>query len=157
MARYVFRALIGVCAVASLGAAAVPASSAPEAAHTHGHGGRTVLLDCFQRPQVRPEAYMLACGDGNSRLVSLKWSRWGADGARGSGVNVANDCVPYCAAGTFHSYPVRVRLDGARPWAQHSGVRRYTQLTLTFTGDRPDKAPRSVTYPLGPLNQPAAA
>ncbi|MEX3101552.1 MULTISPECIES: hypothetical protein [unclassified Streptomyces] len=134
MPRYLKRTALALCAVASLAAAGT----------TTPHPPRTVLLDCAGHPQTRPTDYILACGDGNSRLTGLHWSRWTPAEAEGHGVNVVNDCVPYCAAGTFHGYPVRVRLD-----APSAGqVRHYTRVTLTFTADRPDLAPRTVSYPL---------
>ncbi|MET8979526.1 hypothetical protein ABZX85_28385 [Streptomyces sp. NPDC004539] len=138
MPRYVTRtALLAVCAAASLAAASATT------AHPHP---RTALLDCAGRPQIRPADYILACGDGNSRLTSMHWSRWTSQEADGQGVNVVNDCVPYCAAGTFHGYPVRARLHA--PKGGH-----YTEVTLTFTASRPEKAPMTVTYQLtqGPI------
>ncbi|MHC5902988.1 hypothetical protein ACVNF4_03595 [Streptomyces sp. S6] len=127
MPRYLTRTALTLCAVATL--------SAPT---PHP---RTTLVDCAGHPQTRPTDYTLACGDGNSRLTSLHWSSWTSREAEGRGVNVVNDCVPYCAAGKFHAYPVRVRLHAVR--AGH-----YTEVTLTFTAGRPDKAPPAVTYPL---------
>ncbi|MFM9443252.1 hypothetical protein [Streptomyces acidiscabies] len=131
MPRYMKRTALALCAVASLAAAGT----------TTTHPSRTVLLDCAGQPRTRPADYVLACGDGNSRLTALHWSRWTSGEAEGRGLNAVNDCVPYCAAGTFHSYPVRVRLHAAR--AGH-----YTKVTLTFTAGGPAKAPPTVTYPL---------
>lgn len=134
MARYVKRTALALCAVASLASAGTSTA----------HGSRTVLLDCAGEARTRPADYVLACGDGNSRLTSLRWERWASGEAEGRGVNVVNDCVPYCAAGTFHGYPVTVRLD-----APSGGeVRHYTRVTLTFTAARPDLAPRTVSYRL---------
>lgn len=130
MPRYMTRTALALCAVASLAAAST----------TTPHP-RTTLLDCADRPHIRPTDYILACGDGNSRLTSLHWSHWTSQEAEGQGVNVVNDCVPYCAAGTFHGYAVRVRLH--EPRAGH-----YTRVTLTFTAGRPEKAPQTITYPL---------
>ncbi|KND28943.1 hypothetical protein [Streptomyces acidiscabies] len=135
MPRYMKRTALALCAMASLAAAGTA---------TPHHHSRTVLLDCAGHPQTRPADYILACGDGNSRLTSLHWSRWTSAEAEAEGLNAVNDCVPYCAAGKFHSYPVRVRLD-----APSTGkVRHYTRVTLTFTADRPDKAPQTATYRL---------
>ncbi|QNP68408.1 hypothetical protein IAG44_02250 [Streptomyces roseirectus] len=130
MPRYMTRTALAVCAVASLAAAGT----------TTPHPG-TALPDCAGRALTRPADYVLACGDGNSRLTSLRWTRWDSSEARGHGVNVVNDCVPYCAAGTFRAYPVTVRLHA--PKARH-----YTEVTLTFTAGAPDRTPRTVTYPL---------
>ncbi|MFD0395698.1 hypothetical protein ACFQ3Z_41165 [Streptomyces nogalater] len=84
----------------------------------------------------------------NSRLTGLRWSEWGPGEATAVGVNVVNDCEPYCAAGTFHSYPVTVRLDGAKPWKDRPGVDHYTRISLTYPGDRPEGYQQVMSYPL---------
>ncbi|MFF3849020.1 hypothetical protein [Streptomyces sp. NPDC002328] len=130
---------------ATLGtASAAPAASPPAARQT----AVPVLVDCLWDPQVRPADFILACGDGNSRLLSLKWSHWDADSARATGINAVNDCKPYCAAGTFRSYRVIVRLDEPKPWEKRADVERYGRITLEYTGDRPEQFERVVTYPL---------
>ncbi|MFD5407533.1 hypothetical protein [Streptomyces griseorubiginosus] len=107
-----------------------------------------VLVDCLWHPQVRPTNFMLACGDGNSRLASLHWTRWDAGGARAKGVNWVNDCKPYCAAGHFHAYPVTVRLDRTRPWKKQPQVSHYSRITLTYPAARPEQFGPTVSYPL---------
>jgi hypothetical protein len=44
-----------------------------------------VLVDCLWHPEVRPTDFMLACGDGNSRLTSLRWTDWNANSATATG------------------------------------------------------------------------
>jgi len=39
---------------------------------------------------------------------------WSSTAAFGTGVEEANDCNPYCAAGTFIPWPVTVSLNGPR-------------------------------------------
>ncbi|MFJ2813404.1 hypothetical protein [Streptomyces sp. NPDC087294] len=137
-----------LCCAASLAAATAPASAdTPTPPTSTRQAADPVLVDCLWHPEVRPTATILACGDGNSRLESMHWTRWGPSGARGEGVNVVNDCKPYCAAGTFHSYPVVVRLGNAQPWTKHPQVEHFTQLTLTYPGDRPEVG-QSVMLPL---------
>jgi hypothetical protein len=132
-------------------ASAAPATSPPgrqaEQAVARQTAG-TVLVDCFWHPQVRPDAFVLACGDGNSRLVSLKWEQWGTDSARATAVNMVNDCKPYCAAGTFRSYPVVVRLDEPRSWKKDPQVQRYGRISLEYTAERPEQFAKVVSYPL---------
>ncbi|MDT9701840.1 hypothetical protein [Streptomyces sp. P17] len=143
---------LSLFAVAALAAAGTPpaASSAPApAAQTAQQGvGLPVLVDCLWHPQVRPSEFMLACGDGNSRLASLDWSRWGTDSARAEGVNWVNDCKPYCAAGRFHAYPVTVRLDHPKPWKKRPQVSHYTRITLVYTDSRPERFSQTQSYPL---------
>ncbi|MEV6123345.1 MULTISPECIES: hypothetical protein [unclassified Streptomyces] len=143
------RAVVTLCAAATLAVPLGTASAAPSPDRTTTRrGGDPVLVDCASRPEVGPASFILACGDGNSRLASMSWVRWDARAAAGRGVNVVNDCVPYCAAGTFHSYPVRVRLDQPRPWEKDPGQEHYTRITLVYTDGAPDGAPRVVTLPL---------
>ncbi|GGW43462.1 hypothetical protein GCM10010350_29170 [Streptomyces galilaeus] len=97
---------------------------------------------------MRPAAFILACGDGNSRLASLKWDHWNATSAKATGVNVVNDCEPYCAAGTFHAYPVVVRLDKAQPWKKDPGTQRYDRIVLEYPAQRPEQFAKVMTYPL---------
>jgi hypothetical protein len=88
-----------LCAALGLTAAVGTASAAPAASPpTARPGASPVLVDCLWHPKVRPTAFILACGDGNSRLASLKWDHWNARSAKATGVNVVNDCKPYCAA-----------------------------------------------------------
>jgi len=150
MGRNPMRAAVTLCAAAALALPLGAASAAPPAEQPAKRQVQDpVLVDCSMRGDVRPAAFVLACGDGNSRLASLHWTRWDASAALGTGSNAVNDCKPYCAAGTFRSYPVTVRLDRPEARADGSGEQHYTRLTLTYTDGRPDGAPRVVTYPLG--------
>ncbi|MET7477268.1 hypothetical protein ABZT17_23285 [Streptomyces sp. NPDC005648] len=153
MRGYALTSAVALCFAASLtAAAAAPPSSARVATDTAAQAVRTVpapvLVDCLWHPRVRPADFVLACGDGNSRLASLRWTRWGQESARAEGVNWVNDCKPYCAAGRFHEYAVVVRLDHVRPWKKHPQVLHYDRMTLVYPGNRPDSFPRTVVYPL---------
>jgi hypothetical protein len=106
-----------------------------------------IVLDCFGQPQVRPSNYLIACGDGNNGLVSLRWTQWGPTSAVARGLDLVNDCQPYCAEGRFHSYPVTVRLDRVKPWQGHP-KQQYTELHLSYTANTPPHTPRQVTYPI---------
>ncbi|MFE9453724.1 hypothetical protein [Streptomyces sp. NPDC006739] len=125
-------------------ASAAPPTTPP----TRAAALQPVLVDCLWHRNVRPADFILACGDGNSRLTALHWSQWGPSGAKAVGVNVVNDCDPYCAAGRFHPYPVTVRLDRPQPWKKDPGVRHFTRMTLTYSGARPDGYHQVETYPL---------
>ncbi|WP_370745830.1 hypothetical protein [Streptomyces sp. LUP30] len=152
--RHTTRTAVTICAALGLtatvgSAAAAPASSPPAAHPAVARQIRPpVLVDCFGHARVRPSRFILACGDGNSRLVSMHWYSWGARSARGAGVNVVNDCVPYCAAGRFHRYPVVVKLDRPQPWKKRPQVQHYSRITLFYPKDRPAHVGRVVTYPL---------
>ncbi|MFE6364264.1 hypothetical protein ACFVP3_30250 [Streptomyces sp. NPDC057806] len=133
-------------------AAGVPAASqaAPEPSSRSAQqpADRPVLVDCSWRAEVRPSDFILACGDGNSRLASLRWSRWDAGAAQAKGVNWVNDCKPYCAAGRFQVYPVTVRLDRAEPWKKRPELSHYSRITLVYTDSRPERVAQTVSYPL---------
>jgi hypothetical protein len=143
------------CTAVILGAGLLLAGSMSTASATRpasepagSRASAPVLVDCLRQGQVRPADYILACGDGNSRLDGLHWSHWNATSATASGVNSVNDCDPYCAAGTFHSYEVTVRLDRPRAWPKNPGLEHFTRLQLTFPDARPEGYARVVTYPL---------
>ncbi|MFI2436735.1 hypothetical protein [Streptomyces sp. NPDC018693] len=156
MRRHTTTSAVTLCAalglLASLGAAtaspAVPPSTAAAAGVTARSTEEPVLVDCFWHRQVRPVEFILACGDGNSRLASLKWKQWDGKAAVATGVNWLNDCDPYCAAGTFHAYPVVVRLDRPQAWKKHPDEQRFGRISLTYTDERPERLARTVTYPL---------
>jgi hypothetical protein len=128
------------------------ATAAPPAAAPTGHQERQsvtpVLVDCFWNSRVRPGDFILACGDGNSRLSALRWSQWGQNLAAADGVSLVNDCKPYCAAGKFHEYPVSVRLDRPEQWQKHPQLNHFTRIVLTYTGARPAGYERVVTLSL---------
>ncbi|MFF5703730.1 hypothetical protein ACFY7H_14655 [Streptomyces sp. NPDC012794] len=133
-----------LCSLAALAAAAVPAS----AARTRAAPDPVVVVDCFERPQVRPEEYLLACGDGNNRLVGLRWESWGPSAATATGTDMVNDCRPYCAAGRFRPYPVKVTLSHPQAWPDRPDVRRFTMIRLIYTDTAPHPVPKDVTYKL---------
>ena len=69
------------------------------------------LLTCDNTAVLRPRRYVFACGDGNAYVKDVRWTAWTGSAALATATWVQNDCTPYCAAGHFHSYPVRLRFD----------------------------------------------
>ena len=129
--RLVPAAAAGIC-VAALGLGLNGAASASSAGRL---SVRTVVLNCLGHPQVRPGRFTLACADANDYLTGLAWKSWGPGLASATGVQAVNDCVPYCAAGHFHRYPVDVVL--WHPAAAGPGRQRYTSITLLYPGAHP--------------------
>jgi hypothetical protein len=129
--RLVPAAAAGIC-VAALGLGLNGAASASPAGR---FSVRTVVLNCLGHPQVRPGRFTLACADANDYLTGLAWKNWGPGLASATGVQAVNDCVPYCAAGHFHRYPVDVVL--WHPAAAGPGSQRYTSITLLYPGAHP--------------------
>ncbi|WP_405786753.1 hypothetical protein OG753_01410 [Streptomyces sp. NBC_00029] len=134
-----------LCAAAALVTAVVPASAQTRTAPDRAPAP-VVVVDCFSEAQVKPEEYLLACGDGNNRLVDLRWDTWGAQDATATGTDMVNDCTPYCAAGRFRPYPVKVTLSSPEPWPDHPGVQRFTMMRLLYTDTAPSPVPKDVTY-----------
>jgi hypothetical protein len=87
---------------------------------------------------VRPGRFTLACADGNDYLTGLSWTSWTPRLASGYGTQVLNDCLPYCAAGHFHGYPVLAMLWGSAARPGNPGTLRYTKITLIYTEGRPE-------------------
>jgi hypothetical protein len=74
-------------------------------------GRRTtyVTFNCL-RVRTEPSSIMFACGDGNSYVDHLTWTRWHRWEASGFGLFHQNDCRPNCAEGTFHTVWGRIWL-----------------------------------------------
>jgi hypothetical protein len=112
--------------------------------------GTPVVADCAGRPQAHPATIMLACDDGNAYLSGLHWTTWQSTAAA-AGLWRINDCVPDCAAGTFHTFPATVKLWQPELLPGHAGLRFYSKITISLphghcygTGGRHDCYP--VTY-----------
>jgi hypothetical protein len=151
--------LCGVVAIAT--AACATSASATAAGRSQPTAAATaatsvpVVVNCAMKTQTRPRQYVLACADGNAYLGGMHWAAWGSSSAFAEGVSTFNDCVPYCAAGHFHSFPALVALWRAEPRPGHAGERYFTRLTVIYTGNRSYRAggkryqlPQTATYPL---------
>lgn len=100
----------------------------------------------YRPPQVRPRKILLACADGSAWYRHLRWDSWGRSTATGHGILWANDCKPYCAKGTFHSYPLRLTL--GHVWRTH-GHRVFHRSAYVFTASKkPGWLPRHGHLPL---------
>ncbi|MFD3698323.1 hypothetical protein ACFWUZ_19595 [Streptomyces sp. NPDC058646] len=137
-----------LCTAAALAVAVVPASADAARTASVRAPDPVVVVDCASEPQVRPEEYLLACGDGNNRLVELRWDTWGPGSATATGTDMVNDCRPYCAAGRFRPYPVTVTLGDPEAWPGHPDVQRFTTIRLIYTDTAPAPVPKDVTYKL---------
>ena len=119
-------------------------SSAAAAATTHpavtvkqaatARTPRYVVLDCNFKPVVAPPAFIITCADAGIGVRDLHWTSWTPKLASGSGTFWENDCTPYCAAGHFRYYPSLEVLWGSATVKGHPADRRYTELTVIFTG-----------------------
>ena len=90
---------------------------------------------------VRPKQ-ILYTGDGSGFLAGpgkagrrpkpgrLTWSSWTSGAAQGSGDDWINNCVPFCAAGTFSQHAVAVTLFRPRKML---GLLVFTRMRLHYT------------------------
>ena len=126
-------AMSGGAAASTRDAAASSASSALTASAT---APKFVLLGCNGNAEVAPSG-ISNCGDGAVGLTALHWTSWTSHLASGYGTYFLNDCTPTCVGGHFHSYPALVTLWGSAAVKGHPTERKYTRMTLIFTGTRP--------------------
>lgn len=138
-------ALVAAVAAATAVTAASAAGALPLApvdlGATHAYNGL----------QARPKR-IIYTGDGTGFLggryadrasSSLHWTRWTSHVAKGSGYDQLNDCKPYCAAGKFHAYKVRIEL--WRPRTLKNTL-LFTRLTIWYQGRRPSGQPWHYTF-----------
>lgn len=103
------------------------------AALTGSHRSLPAFAGCLPTaPQVRPSAFLVNCADGTLFLAGLRWSTWGRDEARATGVARRNACVPDCRTGRLTSRRIAVRLYRARTCS--NGRREFTRFTFTYLG-----------------------
>jgi len=157
--RHRIKILFGLGALAltaSAASVAVLASAAPAQARAAAPRG-DVIVNCAGRAQVRPSTYVLTCADGNDYLAGLRWVSWAGGAAFARGTEHVNDCIPNCAQGPFHAYPVLVTTWRAESRPGHAGQRYFSRLTEIYTGRRPTYYrsggrkyhPQTVTWQLG--------
>lgn len=122
-------------AVASV--AAVPASGlARPGAQARAAATNVYLTGDCRHPQSTPSTVILACGDANTFVRSLRWTHWNTSLAVGRGTLSVNSCVPNCAAGHFQSYPAVLQVSRAIACGASHSV-QYTRATLFLNGRRP--------------------
>lgn len=101
--------------------------------------------------QVEPNTITYT-GDGTGLLggssarderSGIHWTRWGKSRAFGTGFNQLNDCNPFCAAGHFHGYPVRIEMWQPRTLG---GILVFTRLTIFYVRRRPPEASAYYTF-----------
>jgi hypothetical protein len=132
----------GAVALATAGFVAVAAAVALAKVQLPAYDGPIVA---GKNPQVRPGT-IIYTGDGSGVLAGrgtrsrhpkfgrLHWTSWNATEARAFGADWVNNCVPFCAAGTFTPYPVNIRAFRPRVVEHH---RIFTRMQVTYTGKRP--------------------
>jgi hypothetical protein len=89
--------------------------------------------------RIRPSTIVIACGDGNFFIKGIRWQRWRDHLAKGRGTAYANDCIPFCAAGHFHKYRIRLALSRPR-WCATTERFKFARLDLRYPGAYPGGA-----------------
>jgi hypothetical protein len=65
--------------------------------------------DC-EIPVQKPDTITLTCADGGWIVHTITWSKWGIDGAKGTGIFREKLCDPSCAEGDIAQEKVKVEL-----------------------------------------------
>lgn len=105
------------------------------------------MIDCaesYDTLYVQPAVITLMCGDGNSGVEEMAWTRWGASTATGQGEFFADQCIPNCAQGKRVTFPVRVTLSGVKT-SSHGAY--FSELKVAWEGRKPPNSSQS-RFPL---------
>lgn len=130
--------LATVTLVAAAGAVTAAPASAVDATDT-------AIINCVGREVVKPRQIVVTCADGGVSVVRISWSRWDANGARGTGTLAWNTCLPTtCADGIVETYKVRVSLGRVASGPDGSV---FSRMTLGFPDGGPAAA-ETATYTL---------
>ncbi len=125
--------------------AATPASAAPLSA---AQSQQTYFAANCITPSYQPVTIVVSCADAGFQVSGLAWAQWTTRLANGSGVARVNNCVPNCAFGTFHAYPVLVTLSQPR-FCRNTGYVQFQRMTLFFSAQRPPTLPGRTTFTPG--------
>jgi len=118
------------------GGTALASSATHAAASTKAAAAKYVVVDCSSNPVVMPSTYVIACADAGMGVQNLRWTSWTPKLASGYGTFWENDCTPNCAEGHIHYYRSLEVLWGSATVTGHPADRRYTKLTVIFTGKK---------------------
>jgi hypothetical protein len=74
-------------------------------------GGAVAVVDPGGNVAIKPERLETS---SDASLSALRWTRWGSDGAEGSGEFRILTCQPTCASGGSDRVPARITLSGVK-------------------------------------------
>jgi hypothetical protein len=94
-------------------------------------------------PTERPtQAQFQTCADGSKELTDVVWTRFGPEGAEGTGTYSYQVCEPNCAAGHRDSFAAVIHADEPRPQAPDAGCPAgtlfYSNLVIAYPNGVPD-------------------
>lgn len=136
-ARMTRTILAGVTAVAGLGVGileVLPADATSVGAHV---APRYVVLNCSQKPEVKPVDFTSACADNGFGVAKMHWTSWTSHLASGYGTVYENDNYPDHAEGRTYQVPALITLWGSASVKGHPAERTYTHMTAIYPGARP--------------------
>jgi hypothetical protein len=130
-------------AATTLGVGLGGVALAPPATAT---AGDPLVVNCLGKGQVKPKQITLACADAGVFVYKITWTRWDANGARGSGILVWNTCLPKtCVDGIVQKFAVKVRLGRV---ASGPSIDVFSGMTLMFPGASGPASAETSTYTL---------
>ena len=105
----------------------------------------TGIVNCRGAEVVKPRQIVVTCADASVAVARITWSRWDANGARGTGTLSWNTCLPStCVDGIVEKYAVRISLGRV---ASGPSASVFTRMTLAFPEGGPAAA-ETATYTL---------
>lgn len=137
--------VVVLAAVLVVGLLSLPDSAG---AATPGPRAATQVIYNCQRPHYEPSVIIIACGDANTVLRHMRYTRWSHHSAAGTGVMYTNSCTPNCAAGQLIKTATRFKLE--RP-KRVDGQRRFSRLIAYYvhvSGQQRRQVFELVTRPL---------
>ena len=140
--RLLLAALLGPALVLAAAAPSPAAAVAPAAVRVCGHGPAA----------VRPDSMILTCADRLAVAEHLRWTRWSATEASGTGLIVEHGDPP--SKGTEAAFTLRAPVD-----ADAAGRRLFTELDVRVQGRNPGGFPRAASFreaagPAAPTHRP---
>jgi hypothetical protein len=124
------RAGLAGCAATALVLVALASAQTATACSHHCH---RIKINAGSHQAIEPHRLLSLSGDGSFYVTKLRhWHHWNHRKATAHGKAHLNDCVPYCAAGTFHTYPAFVRV--SRPLNCGGGHKSYSKILVRFNG-----------------------
>lgn len=82
--------------------------------------------------EQRPEQQTTYCADFGVLVYDIKWDKWDASGATGTGIYSTKICEPSCADGTRLDAPVKVFLSDLKTDGQ-----KYYLMKFRYEGEEP--------------------
>lgn len=129
---------VAASAVSLFGAGAPAASADPAEAD----GSAYAIAKCYDQGQPaaqRPASFAYNC-DNTGVMADMTWSRWGSDGADGTGTDNSVQCQPNCAQGATLVNPIVVHAWNAETSPSATCPRDlafYTDLTIAYPKGAP--------------------